>query len=136
MNAQSNSEHPTLVFFDGECVLCNEIVHWLYRNDRRRRLRYATLHSVTAAQYLDATAQPESIVVVEGMHLYRHSRAVVQILWRLGRLWWAVGWLLYLVPQCVRDSAYRFIARKRYGWFGRAEHCFMPTGEDRRLFLP
>lgn len=62
------------------------------------------------------------------------SDAIVRVLAGLGGLWQLSG-VLRLVPRRVRDLGYRLIARNRYRWFGRSDHCMLPTPEQHARFL-
>ena len=48
---------------------------------------------------------------------------------------WSLGALGILTPWFLRDMAYRFVAKRRYKWFGRSEACRVPTPELRERFL-
>ena len=41
----------------------------------------------------------------------------------------------YAVPRPLRDALYRFVARRRYRWFGKRESCMVPTPETADRFL-
>jgi predicted DCC family thiol-disulfide oxidoreductase YuxK len=43
--------------------------------------------------------------------------------------------MLRFVPKELRDTAYRFVARNRYRFFGKKEACWMPTRELKERFL-
>ena len=129
---------PPVIFFDGVCGLCNRAVDFFLRRDRQGRFRFAPLQGETAAARLD-TADVESlgsIVLRDEAGTHRHSTAVVRILRRLGGVWGAAGWLLWLVPRPIRDLGYRLVGRNRYRLFGKKETCRMPTPEERSRFLP
>ena len=49
--------HPVL-FFDGECGLCNRLVRLLLRLDRKAVLRFGPLQGSTAQQYLRTHGLP------------------------------------------------------------------------------
>jgi predicted DCC family thiol-disulfide oxidoreductase YuxK len=40
-----------------------------------------------------------------------------------------------IVPRFVRDGVYRFVAARRYRWFGQRDTCMVPTEELRARFL-
>jgi len=40
-----------------------------------------------------------------------------------------------LVPRPIRDAVYDWVARHRYGWFGKHDTCRLPTPEERAVFL-
>jgi predicted DCC family thiol-disulfide oxidoreductase YuxK len=37
--------------------------------------------------------------------------------------------------KALRDVVYRFIARNRYGWFGKRDSCRIPSPAERARFL-
>lgn len=128
---------PPVLFFDGECGLCNRTVRWLMARDRRRVLRFAPLQGSLAAQKLPPLPGYDEGSVVfwddEGLH-YR-SDATLRAVARLGAHWRFASVLL-LVPKTVRDSIYRLIARNRLRWFGRVESCALLSPEDCDRLLP
>lgn len=136
------SPAPDTILFDGVCNLCNGFVQFVIRHDAAGRFRFAALQSDAGQALLAAhnvaaaslAANPESVLLLSGGKLYSHSDAVLRIAQGLGRGWQllAVGKLL---PRAWRDAAYRFVARRRYRWFGRQESCLLPTPALRARFL-
>ena len=138
-----------LVMFDGHCGFCNASVRWLLRRDRRDRLRFVALESVSAATVLArhevggsmaGGATPETILVVRDTggaaeSVLVRSDAVVALLRELPRPWPWVGVALRLIPQALRDLGYRLVARWRYRIWGRLESCPVPSAEERERFL-
>lgn len=129
---------PPVLFFDGECGLCNRTVRWLLARDRRRVLRFAPLQGKLAELKLPASPAgfEEGSVVLwdeEGVH-YR-SDAALRTVARLGGVWRAASALLW-VPKRLRDRVYRRVARNRIRWFGRVDSCVLLSAADRdRLLL-
>lgn len=129
------AEHP-VVLFDGVCNLCNGAVRFVTRHDRAGRFDFASLQSETGARLLRerrpgfALDELETLVFIEGARVYTHSDAALRIARGLDGAWPLLG-LLGLVPRVIRDAAYRFVARRRYRWFGRAEACAIPPPPDR-----
>ncbi len=126
-----------VVFFDGVCGLCDRFVTWLVARDRRGRLKFAPLQGSTAASAgLSPGANgPESIVFMEEGIFYRKSAATLRILTRLGGAWKAFA-IFYIFPLSLRDASYDFVARRRYGWFGKRENCRLPSPSERERVLP
>ena len=120
-----------VVLFDGACTLCDGAVRFVVGHDRGGRFRFAALQSEAAAELLRGRApgatpgEPESLVLVEGTRIYTHSYAALRIARRLDGAWPLLG-ILALVPRPVRDAVYRYVARRRYRWFGRAPACPVP----------
>jgi predicted DCC family thiol-disulfide oxidoreductase YuxK len=134
--ARSRSEAPGVVYFDGVCGLCNGFVDFVLQRDRGRRLRVATLQGATAAgRFGPAAGDPASIVYEEDGVILERSAAVLRILGRLGGPW-SLFAFFGLVPRPLRDWVYDWVARHRYGWFGRRDTCRLPTAEERAFFLP
>lgn len=125
-----------IIYFDGVCGLCNRFVDFVLTRDREHRFRFAPLQGTTAAARFSPLggAAPETILYEEGDRLYARSTAALRILSRLGGLWWIVS-ALRICPAVIRDAVYDWIARNRYGWFGRREACRIPTAEERAVFL-
>jgi predicted DCC family thiol-disulfide oxidoreductase YuxK len=126
-----------LVLYDGECGLCDRLVQWLLRHDRKGVLSYAPLQGETARPFVSGDL--DTMVFVERdaggtTHVYERSRGVFRILQKLGGIWRAVAWLRIL-PRFVTDAGYRFISRNRLRWFGRADACRVPDASVKARFL-
>ena len=125
-----------LVLFDGVCGLCNAFVDRLLRWDRKHVLRFAPLQGGTAKALSDLDPQRmDTVVFVDGDQTYERSDAAIRIIIRLGGAWRLFGVLL-IVPRPIRNLVYDWIARNRYGWFGKRETCRIPDPEERMYFLP
>lgn len=146
MTDPSRSARAAWVLFDGRCGLCDGLVRWLIRRDRRGALRFAPLEGELAARvrarWPGLPDADETLVLVErpataDERVRVRSRAVFGILDRLGGPWRLVR-LLAWIPAPIVDPLYRFVAARRARWFGRLESCRRPeAGElDRFLELP
>jgi predicted DCC family thiol-disulfide oxidoreductase YuxK len=131
-------ERSSIIVFDGVCVLCSGWVRFLLPRDRAGRFRFATMQSDAGrrllAQHGLDPEDPVSFLLVEGDRAYTDSGALLRILCRLGG-WWRSTGIFYAVPRFLRDALYRWVARRRYRWFGRREACFVPTPETASRFL-
>jgi len=125
------------IFFDGVCGLCNGFVNFILEQDRNQVYLFSPLQGETAAKVLDVDVDstPESIVLVEGARTYTSSDAALRIIAGLGGLW-TIARIFLLFPRFIRDCVYRFIAARRYRWFGKHEVCRVPTEEEKARFLP
>jgi len=126
-----------IVFFDGVCGLCSNVVDFTLKRDRKAVFRFAPLQGETARALLtpEDVENLNTFVVRDEQGLHRRSTAVVRMLWRLGGLWRAVAALLWIVPLPLRNFGYRTVARYRYSWFGKKETCRMPTADERERIL-
>ncbi|HVS02153.1 MAG TPA: DCC1-like thiol-disulfide oxidoreductase family protein [Thermoanaerobaculia bacterium] len=137
------SPSSNLVLYDGVCGLCNRLVRLLLVADRKAVLCFAPLQGATAArvrQRRDLPQDLDTLVYVRGFGLadeqaYLRSDAVLLALADVGGVWWLAG-ALRVIPRPLRDGVYRWVARRRYGWFGKYETCPLPPPEHRARFLP
>lgn len=133
---------PTLItiFYDGTCGLCHGAVQFLLRRDPDgRRFRYAALQGDTAKKSLaPLTDLPDSIVVIEpDGRVHVEGLAALVIGRRLGGAYALLSAIGGLLPRPLLDSVYRFIARRRYRWFGRkTDVCPLVPETQHGLFLP
>jgi predicted DCC family thiol-disulfide oxidoreductase YuxK len=125
-----------VIYFDGVCGLCNGFVDFVMARDRSRGFRFAALQGSTAtARFGDpGDVDPSTILFEEDGVVYEKSTAALRILSRLGGPWALVA-VFGLVPRPVRDAVYDWVARNRYGWFGRRDTCRLPSAEERAVFL-
>lgn len=127
-----------IVFYDGQCGLCDRSVRWILDRDTHARLRFAPLQGETYAA-LDEPSKPTdlgTIVFRDDRGLHVRSDAVLRILHHLGGLWRPLAAIARVIPRPIRDAAYRFIAARRLKWFGGPEACKMPTAKERSQLLP
>jgi predicted DCC family thiol-disulfide oxidoreductase YuxK len=116
-----------LVLFDGACNLCHGLVRFLIAHDPAARFRFAALQT--------AQAMPDhSLVLVEGGRTYTRSTAALRIARGL-RFPWPLLYALIALPRPLRDWVYDWVARHRYGWFGRRDECQAPGPDVRGRFL-
>ena len=127
-----------LMLFDGLCRFCSASVRMILRMDRAGAIRFAPLQSdygraLAAAHGLNPD-DPNSFVFFDEGRALARSQAMLAMARRFGWPWRALG-LFGLLPQPVRDGLYDWVARNRYGWFGRRDACFVPTPDQRARFV-
>lgn len=143
----------TIVFYDGECGLCDGFVQFCLARDKHRRIRYGMQQGETFSQVAavfpgfgdlstvivaervgDATAS-KALDWKSGWRYSRYSTAALRTVKQLPGLWSAAG-LLLAIPTPLRDWVYKQVARNRYRIFGKVDACRLPTPEERAQFLP
>ena len=132
-----------LVLYDGVCGLCDRMLQFLLRHDRRAVFRFASLQSETGkAMVARWGGDPEdltSFYVVadfqtEKEYAVTRSDAVLFVVRQLG--WpWNLALAGSVLPRPLRNRMYDAIARSRYRVFGRYEQCLIPTEESRSRFV-
>jgi predicted DCC family thiol-disulfide oxidoreductase YuxK len=129
--------HPVLLF-DGVCNLCHGTVRFVLDRDRAARFRFAPLQSgVGRALLADFALDPDdldTVVLIDAAGAHTRSEAALRTVRALGAPWsWL--WPLAAIPRPLRDTAYDFVARHRYRWFGKKDACPLPRPEWRDRFL-
>jgi predicted DCC family thiol-disulfide oxidoreductase YuxK len=127
-----------IILFDGHCNLCSRSVQRLIQLDPHDRLRFASLQSAIGQHYLRAFGVPtdiDSFVMIDGGRAWLQSDAVLRIGQRLGGVWKPLATIARIVPPPVRNYMYAYLARHRYGWFGKTDSCWVPTPALQRRFL-
>jgi predicted DCC family thiol-disulfide oxidoreductase YuxK len=141
--AHLSSGGPVL-FFDGECGLCNRIVRLLLWIDRRGALRFAPLQGPTAQTYLRAHGLPtddfDSLIFVPDWAARDRREFLVRTDGALAaaRAAGGVGRMLAwarVLPAGWRDAGYRLIARWRYRIMGRWQPRPLAQAEWAARFL-
>ncbi len=126
-----------LILFDGYCKLCNFWVKFVLQADGKRRFHFAALQSPTAQRLLGRHSNidiHETVILLERARISTRSTAALRILWSLGGIWRLTA-VFYVIPRSLRDPFYDFVAKRRYGWFGRFDECRVPDEQTRELFV-
>jgi predicted DCC family thiol-disulfide oxidoreductase YuxK len=127
-----------IVVFDTNCVLCSGMVAFILAHERNRALRFVGAWSdeglaLAARHHFSKSDLDQTFLVLSGDATLSRSDAGVEILSQLRAPW---RWLavVRIIPRPVRDAVYRFVARRRYRWFGRRENCVVvPPSESHRF---
>jgi len=104
--------HPKILFFDSECLMCNQFVKWVNRKDQKGLIYFSTFSSKKAAS-LDLKIENNSMVYYTNGIKYERSEAFVEILKELGGFTTLV-FFIRIVPLSLRDAVYQLIAINRY----------------------
>jgi len=130
-----NTIRPIL-FFDGECNLCNSSVQFVIRHDKKKQFLFGTLQSESGKDALKALGDkaPDSIVLFYKGRYYVRSGAVLRVCKLLGGAW-SLLYVFVIVPRFISDAIYDLVSRNRYKWFGKRSECMVPTPELKGRFL-
>ncbi|KAH7534123.1 hypothetical protein FEM48_Zijuj04G0203900 [Ziziphus jujuba var. spinosa] len=127
---------PRVVVYDGVCHLCHRGVKWVIQADKHRKIKFCCLQSQTADPYLrfcgvDRQDVLARFLFVEGPGLYHQgSTAALRVLSYLPLPYSALSTLM-LLPTPLRDAVYDYVAKRRYHWLGKSQHCLVL--QDKRL---
>ena len=115
--------HATL-FYDGTCALCHRLVRFVLAEDSVGRVTLSPIQSDHFRAALTAEERaglPDSIVLRSDDGMLLEADAAIRVMKMLGGLWLLVALVAGVLPAHWRNAAYRFVAARRYVWFGRTE---------------
>jgi predicted DCC family thiol-disulfide oxidoreductase YuxK len=134
---------PHLALYDGACGLCDRLLQFLLRHDRRALFIFASLQSATGralvARWGGNPEELNTFYVCANFRtpeerIFTKSRAALFVAGKLG--WpWKVLCVAGVLPTPLLDRVYDVIARNRYRLFGRYNVCLMPGAEARSRFI-
>jgi predicted DCC family thiol-disulfide oxidoreductase YuxK len=132
-----------IILYDGVCGLCNRLVQFVLKRDKRDRFRFASLQSDFAKKLLMRHGLDphdlDTVYVVKNYgqtdeKLLARSDAILFLLRELGGIW-RLAFLGNILPRVVSDGMYELVARNRYRVFGKYESCVLPESKHRAKFL-
>ena len=132
MAYEMSSKQPIL-FFDGECPLCNRVVRFILDHEYGERMLFSSLSDESTkqwvAQHKNFQMPDDSVYFFDGTRLHSKSTAVLRMIpllrWYCRFLY--VGWV---VPKMLRDSLYDFVAKRRKKFLGE---CLFDSRLAKRL---
>lgn len=129
-------EPDKIIFFDGVCNLCNMLVVFIIKRDRKHIFKFAPLQSVTAEEMgiLQKDATSNSVIFFCENKLYQKSTAILHIC-KLLPFPWPLLFGFIIVPRFIRNAVYNFVAANRYKWFGKKDQCMVPSENIEDRFL-
>ena len=107
-----------VVHFDGACLMCSRAIRFMAEEDRAVRFRFKPLEGGSELDSMRVDLDGKS---------YQYSDAVLAILDGLGGHWRVMCLAGRMIPRPLRDGLYRFIAGRRYRWFGKTDACGLPS---------
>lgn len=117
-----------MVFFDGECVMCNGIVVWLSQNSKE--LHFSSLQGQLFAEK-GSGINIDSLVFMDEAEMYIKSDAIFAILKYVPS--YSFFRIFKFLPRFARDTVYDFIAKRRKK---RTDSCPIPPAGLRQKLLP
>lgn len=122
-----------ILFFDGDCAFCSASVRRVFRADKRERIAFAPLQGELAREkgFLQCADKNEGTMVLlreSDGRVFTYSDGWIELCNALGGFWRVLG-IFRLVPKFLRDGVYRWVARNRYRFMGKADTCLLPDPE-------
>jgi len=132
-------KNKKIILFDGVCNLCNSAVQFIIKHDKKDVFRFVALQSnlgKVICNYIgiDQKATDSIILYEPGIAYYYKSQAALQIASELGSFYSLLA-IFKVLPKKISDIFYDYIAKNRYKWYGKKEHCMIPSPELKAKFL-
>ncbi len=134
---EANWQDKHIVFFDGDCGVCNFWVQWILERDKKDRFMFASLQSDFGQQFLSERGL--NTKVFNTMYLWKpqqyyleKSRAVLKIADMLGGIYKlsAIG---KIMPKFLSDKVYDKVSENRMKLAN--QKCYLPTPKERKKFI-
>jgi predicted DCC family thiol-disulfide oxidoreductase YuxK len=128
-----------IILFDGVCNLCDSMVQFIIKNDKKDVFRFVPLQSelgLNITNYLDIdTTKIDSIILYEpSIAYYYKAEAAIKVAKYLGGIYNLMR-VFSILPKGLSNTIYNYIAKNRYKWYGKKESCMIPTSELKAKFL-
>ena len=122
-------DRPAVTIMDAQCGLCAKGARWIAHNDRRKEFAIVPLQSSLGRALIQHYGlnpeDPTSWLFLENGKAYTSLDACIRVARRLGGIWHS-ALILRLIPASLGRVLYRWVARNRYGFFGRTDLCNSP----------
>ena len=128
---------PLVILFDGYCNLCNTAVQFVIKRDPSALFKFASLQSKAGLEFKErfgiTQTAPDSFILIKDQKAYFRSTAALMVVKALnGPIKFLYGFII--VPPFIRNGLYDLISANRYKWFGKKDHCMVPTPELNERF--
>jgi predicted DCC family thiol-disulfide oxidoreductase YuxK len=128
-----------IILFDGVCNFCNSSVLKIIKHDKKNIFLFASIQSdigfLIMNHFKIDSSKTDSIILVESEDKFHvKSTAALKILEEFNGLW-RVLQICWIIPLFIRNSAYNYIAKNRYKWFGKKNKCVLPSNDIKSKFI-
>jgi predicted DCC family thiol-disulfide oxidoreductase YuxK len=128
-----------IIYFDGVCNLCTQVVQFVLQRNKKKHLYFASLQSESGqklcAENKFNNQDFDSFIFYDNGSIFTKSKAALKVARELDGIW-PILYVFMIIPAFIRDYVYNVIAKNRYRWFGKKEECWLPTPDLQRRFLP
>ncbi|MCE3076790.1 thiol-disulfide oxidoreductase DCC family protein [Chryseobacterium gwangjuense] len=127
-----------IVFFDGECGVCNFWVQWILEKDKKDEFMFASLQSDFGQKFLTErgleTQQFNTLYLWKPQQYYLiKSKAVLKITAILGGFYKLLSLLGKIFPTFFGNRIYDLISRNRMKL--ASQKCFLPDAHQKKKFI-
>ncbi|WP_295229376.1 thiol-disulfide oxidoreductase DCC family protein [uncultured Chryseobacterium sp.] len=134
---QEEFTNKYVVFFDGDCGVCNFWVQWILERDSKDQFMFASLQSEFGQKFLSERGLDTK--VFNTMYLWKpnsyyliKSKAVLEIARLLGGIY-QLSVIGKIIPSFLSDKLYDVVSKNRMKLAN--QRCYLPTPHQRKKFI-
>lgn len=134
---EENWQNKHIVFFDGDCGVCNFWVQWILERDKKDRFMFASLQSEFGQKFLSDRGLNTKIFNTiylwsPDRYYLEKSKAILKISNLLGGIYKLSG-LGKIIPSFLNDKIYDIVSKNRMKLAN--QKCYLPTPHQRAKFI-
>lgn len=127
-----------IVFYDGDCGLCNYGVQFILTHDKTKEIYFSPLQEELGQKTLKVLKLPigdlSTFVYKRNNQYYTKSTAALYAI-KDCKSWISILFVFIVIPTPIRDFVYSLIAKKRHLFFKNKTTCWLPTTEFKKRFI-
>ncbi|PXW15213.1 putative DCC family thiol-disulfide oxidoreductase YuxK [Chryseobacterium sp. CBTAP 102] len=132
-----NWKNKHIVFFDGDCGVCNFWVQWILERDKKDQFMFASLQSDFGQQFLSERGLETNVFNTmylwkPGRYYHIKSRAVLEIANLLGGVY-KLSVVGKILPVSLSDKVYDLISKNRMKLAN--QKCYLPDQQQKKKFI-
>jgi predicted DCC family thiol-disulfide oxidoreductase YuxK len=129
------SQNNPIVFFDGECGLCDRSVQFIIKHDLKGIFHFCPLQSSIAKEIIpEDFLNFNTVILYDNQVIYSKSSAAFRILRKL-KTWYRILLIFTILPRFITDAIYILIARNRKRIFKSPPTCQLPSPDLQKRIL-
>lgn len=122
-----------VIYYDGQCPFCNFWVRQLCYFDHQDHFRFSPL------QKAPANIQPQfsrdALVMITKQREIKEGAEAIFYALKQQNNFLSIFLIFSLLPKKIVDNGYNWVAKNRYQWFGKHDHCPLPKARFRDKFI-
>jgi predicted DCC family thiol-disulfide oxidoreductase YuxK len=133
MNYELNKK---IIFFDGDCGLCNRFIQFILKNEKSSNLFFSHLLSNFSSDFflekINKLPELTTFYFWDGKKLYSKSNGIFKLIYEL-KFYWKFALIFKLIPNFIRDKIYDYVAKNRSKI--SSKYCLSESKLNQKRFL-